>query len=411
VKFSEDPLSPQLKQNIDKAGFRRPTDIQYKAIPHILRGEDVLAVAQTGTGKTAAFAIPLLQKLQTFKENQRRRDGIKALVLVPTRELALQTTKVFKTLAANTGVRVYGLLGGVDQDPQKEKLEKGVDLLITTPGRMFDLRHQGDLRLGRVETLVIDEADQMLGLGFVKDVRDLLKILPNRRQTLFFSATINGEIKKLAYTLTKKPIRIQVSPKDPVSKNVDHSVLFVEMDDKRFFLERVLRENPEAKMLVFVRTKVRVERVQKAMARANISSLMLHGDVEQSGRVATLQAFRKNEERLLIATDVSARGIDIPDVSHVINYDLPEQADQYVHRIGRTGRGKKRGTAFSTCATNERPLLEAIHKYTGYEINIIDLDRSAYRETLRQAKEDQFGLDELMRETVEAVQRNRKKKK
>ncbi|MEL6356848.1 MAG: DEAD/DEAH box helicase, partial [Bacteroidota bacterium] len=206
MKFKEYPLSPQLKQNIEKAGFRRPTDIQYKAIPHILRGEDVLAVAQTGTGKTAAFAIPLVQKLQSFKENQRRRDGIKALVLVPTRELAVQITKVFKALTTNTGVRVYGLLGGVDQDPQKQKLEKGLDLLITTPGRMFDLRHQGDLRLERVETLVIDEADQMLGLGFVQDVRDLLKILPKRRQTLFFSATINEEIKKLAYTLTRKPI-------------------------------------------------------------------------------------------------------------------------------------------------------------------------------------------------------------
>jgi ATP-dependent RNA helicase RhlE len=411
VKFSEYPLSPQIKQNIAQAGFTRPTDIQYKAIPPILRGEDVLAVAQTGTGKTAAFAIPVLQLMQNFKENQRRRDGIQALVMVPTRELALQITKVFKSLATNTGVKVFGLFGGVDQDPQIAKLNRGVDVLITTPGRMFDLRHQGELRLERITTLIIDEADQMLGLGFVKDIRDVIKLLPRRRQTLFFSATIDEEIKQLAYSLTRKPIRIQVSPKDPVSKNVEHSVLFVEMDDKRFFLERILKENPAGKFLVFVRTKVRAERVQKAMERVEIASLILHGDVEQETRMETLQAFRKNEERLMIATDVSARGIDVKGITHVINYDLPTEADQYVHRIGRTGRGKDQGIAYSFCAEQERPLLSDIHSYTGYEIQVVDLDRSAYRETLQQAEEDRFGLDELMKAAEAATKRNNKKKK
>ncbi|PHI19916.1 RNA helicase [Lewinellaceae bacterium SD302] len=410
MKFSEYPLSPQIKQNIASAGFKRPTDIQYKAIPHILRGEDVLAVAQTGTGKTAAFAIPVLQLMQNFKENQRRRDGIQCLVMVPTRELALQITKVFKSLATNTGVSVYGIFGGVDQDPQIAKLNKGVDVLITTPGRMFDLRHQGELRLERVRILIVDEADQMLGLGFVKDIRDVIKLLPRRRQTLFFSATIDEDIKKLAYSLTPKPIRIQVSPKDPVSKNVEHHVLFVAMDDKRFFLERVLRENPEGKFLVFVRTKVRAERVQKAMARVEINSLILHGDVEQNLRMETLQAFRRTEERLMIATDVSARGIDVPAITHVINYDLPTEADQYVHRIGRTGRGKAKGIAYSFCAPEEKELLQAIHRYTGYEISILNLDRSAYRETLQQAEEDQFGLEELMKEAEKATKRNKKKR-
>lgn len=410
MKFQEYPLSPQLKQNIEKAGFRRPTDIQYKAIPPILRGEDVLAVAQTGTGKTAAFAIPVLQLMQNFKDNQRRRDGIQCLVMVPTRELALQITKVFKELATNTGVTVYGIFGGVDQEPQIAKLNKGVDVLITTPGRMFDLRHQGELRLERITTLVIDEADQMLGLGFLKDIKDVIKLLPRRRQTLFFSATIDEQIKKLAYSLTRKPIRIQISPKDPVSKNVDHSVVFVEMDDKRFFLERVLKENPDGKFLVFVRTKVRAERVQKAMKRVEIDSLILHGDVEQEIRMATLKAFRSPKERLMIATDVSARGIDVKGITHVINYDLPTEADQYVHRIGRTGRGKERGFAFSFCASEEKDLLDAIHKYTGYEIKVLNLDRSAYRETLQQAKEDQFGLEELMKEAEKATKRNKKKK-
>lgn len=410
MKFSDYPLSPEIKQNIEALAYRRPTDIQYKAIPLILKGADVLAVAQTGTGKTAAFAIPVLQKLQSLKERQRRKDGIKCLVMVPTRELALQITKVFEELGKNTGVKVYGLLGGVEQDPQIATLAKSVDVLITTPGRMFDLSHQGALRLERVETLIIDEADQMLGLGFLKDVRDVMRLLPKRRQTLFFSATIDDEIKSLAHSLTKQAIRIQISPKDPVSKNVDHSVLFVEMDDKRFFLERILKEHPEGKMLVFVRTKVRAERVKKAMERAGISSLILHGDVEQSERIATLAAFKNDEDRLLIATDVSARGIDISNISHVINYDLPKEADQYVHRIGRTGRAKQRGIAYAFCAPEEKELLRAIHSYTGYEIKILDLDRADYRETLKMAEEDQYGLKELLQATEEALEFNKKGK-
>lgn len=410
MKFSDYPLSPEIKKNIEALDYKRPTDIQFKAIPLILKGADILAVAQTGTGKTAAFAIPVLQKLQSLKERQRRKDGIKCLVMVPTRELALQITKVFEGLGKNTGVKVYGLLGGVEQDPQIASLIKGVDVLITTPGRMFDLSHQGVLRLERVEILIVDEADQMLGLGFLKDVQDVLRLLPKRRQTLFFSATIDAEIKSLAHSLTQQAIRIQISPKDPVSKNVDHSVLFVEMDDKRFFLERILKEHPEGKMLVFVRTKVRAERVQKAMERVGITSLILHGDVEQSERIATLDAFKNDEDRLLIATDVSARGIDISNITHVINYDLPKEADQYVHRIGRTGRAKQRGIAYAFCAPEEKELLRAIHSYTGYEIKILDLDRADYRETLRMAEEDQFGIKELLQATEEALELNKKGK-
>ena len=410
MKFSDYPLSPEIKKNIEVLDYKRPTDIQFKAIPLILKGADILAVAQTGTGKTAAFAIPVLQKLQSLKERQRRKDGIKCLVMVPTRELALQITKVFEGLGKNTGVKTYGLLGGVEQDPQIASLIKGVDVLITTPGRMFDLSHQGALRLERVEILIIDEADQMLGLGFLKDVRDVMRLLPKRRQTLFFSATIDEDIKSLAHSLTQQAIRIQISPKDPVSKNVDHSVLFVEMDDKRFFLERILKENPEGKMLVFVRTKVRAERVQKAMERVGITSLILHGDVEQAERTATLAAFKNDEDRLLIATDVSARGIDIANITHVINYDLPTEADQYVHRIGRTGRAKKRVIAYAFCAPEEKELLRAIHSYTGYEIKILDLDRADYRETLRMAEEDQFGIKELLQATEEALELNKKGK-
>lgn len=411
MKFTDYPLAPEIKRSIGKLGWKRPTDIQYKAIKHILKGEDVMGIAQTGTGKTAAFAIPVLQLIHTGKENQRRKDGIKCLIMVPTRELAMQLDAVFSSLAKGTRVQVFALTGGVEQDPQIEQLQNGVDILIATPGRMFDLLNQRVLRLERVNILVLDEADLMLDLGFIEDIRGVIGHLKMRRQTLFFSATINEQIKKLAYTLVKKPIRIQISPKDPISRNVDHSVVFIEMDDKRFFLERFLKENPDAKILSFVRTRVRAERVHKAMARVDIPSLFLHGDLEQTARNKALEAFRNGEQRLLIATDVSARGIDIPDVTHVINYDLPDQPDNYVHRVGRTGRGDRRGIAYSFCAPQEHDKLRAIEAYTGTEIKIVALDRQEYKETLHFSRTDNMSLEELMGEAEQWEKKGKKRKK
>ena len=412
MKFQDYPLAPEIKRSIARQGWKRPTDIQYKAIRHILDGEDVLAIAQTGTGKTAAFAIPVLQRVHTGKERQRRADGIKCLVMVPTRELAQQVDGVFTALASGTRVSVFALTGGVEQNPQIAQLQDGVDILIATPGRMFDLLNQGVLRLGRVTTLVLDEADLMLDLGFIDDIRGVLGHLKLRRQTLFFSATINEKIKKLAYSLVSKPIRIQISPKDPVSRNVDHAVVFIEMDDKRFFLERFVKENPEAKILVFARTRVRTERINKAMGRVGLPSLLLHGDLDQADREAALTAFREGRERLMIATDVSARGIDIPDVTHVINYDLPDQPDQYVHRVGRTGRGDRRGVAYSFCAPREHDLLKAIEAYTGAEIRREELDRQQYKETLHFNRVDNMSLEDLLRagEAWEEGKKKRKKK-
>ncbi|MEN0006077.1 MAG: DEAD/DEAH box helicase [Bacteroidota bacterium] len=412
MKFEEYSLHPEVLKGIQKLGFKRPTDIQYKAIPSILKGEDVLAVAQTGTGKTAAFAIPILHRKYKFKQKQRRRDGVRCIVMVPTHELALQVCKVFQELGTHTTLKTVAIIGGVDQEPQIKSLNKGVDILVATPGRLFDLMSQGHLLVHRVDTLVLDEADHMLDLGFINDIRDLNRKLPQQRQTLFFSATINQRIKKLAYSLIRQgAIRIQISPKDPVSKNVDHMVSFIEMDDKRFFLERVIKEHRESKILVFVRTIVRAERVKKAMERVGIETLTMHREKSQSERNKTLKAFRKGDIKVLIATDVSARGIDIPDVEYVVNYDLPEQAENYVHRVGRTGRGKRRGTAVSFCSTQEKPLLEAVEAYTGNLIDQVVMDKIDYANTRLLSEESGTDLDAMLKEIEEIEDRKRKREK
>lgn len=402
-------LSATIKENLENAGFIKPTDIQYKAIPSILRGEDVLAVAQTGTGKTAAYAIPVLQKVSELNARQRN-EGIKCLVLVPTRELALQVTEVFQKIGRGTRVSTFSVYGGVEQDPQIAKLEKGIDILVTTPGRMFDLASQGYIRLNRVKILILDEADRMLDKGFLKDIEDVSQRLPQKRQTLFFSATIDETIKKLAYSLVTNPIRIQISPKDPVSKNVNHAVTFVQMEDKRFFLERVIRSNPDAKIMVFVRTKVRVGRVQKALERMGINAVALHGDMEQEDRFDTLDTFKSGRVKILLSTDVSARGIDIPDIDIVVNYDLPEIAENYVHRVGRTGRGTRKGQAISFCSKEEEDLLAEIETYVSKPINRIDISKDAYREILETATEVVPDLNALLKE-IEAFENRKKRKK
>ena len=416
MKFDDYYISSEIKKNLGKLGLKRPTDIQYKSIPHILKGEDVLAIAQTGTGKTAAFAIPVLNMLHENKARQRREDGIKCIVMVPTRELAMQITEVFQDIGRHTNLNIFCVFGGVEQDSQIAKLQEGVDILVVTPGRMFDLVSQGHIRLNRVTTLILDEADHMLDLGFIKDIRDLIKFLPKKRQTLFFSATINKEIKQLAYSLVSKPIRIQVSPKNPVAKTVDHSIAFVEMDDKRFFLERILKDHPKSKVLVFVRTKVRAERVCKAMERAELKSETIHGDKDQEERFGVMNRFKTGENMVLIATDVSARGIDIPNVDYVVNYDMPDKVENYVHRCGRTGRGKLKGVAVSFCSSEENDLLLDIEDYLGKTVNVMEISKSNYSEVVKLANDDAHDWKYLLKQADKeedffAKQKKRKKKK
>src|SRR5690554_520025 len=346
MKFDDYKIAKVLKTEIKQLGWQRPTDIQFKAIQPILDGEDVLAIAQTGTGKTASFVIPVLNQIY-HQLSKSPEHFVRALVLVPTRELAEQVEKVFIEVGKHTDIRTRSIMGGVEQESQIRDLENGVDVVIATPGRMFDLISQGELKVDRLQTLILDEADHMLAMGFIKDIRDLMRHIPKERQTLFFSATIDKDIKKIAYDLVRSAIRIQISPKNPVNKNIDHSVAFVEMDDKRFFLENVIKENEDMKIMVFVRTKVRADRVVKAMERVGITALGIHGGVEQEDRFAVLEAFRKGDVRVLIATDVAARGIDIQGVGAVINYDLPDEPENYVHRVGRTGRGTEKGVAIA----------------------------------------------------------------
>ena len=396
MKFKDYPISQSIKAQLEVMGFNRPTDIQFRAIKHILKGEDVMAVAQTGTGKTAAFVIPMLNHF--LVKPRGKYSGIRGLILVPTRELANQISKVVAEIGLQTHLRVLGLYGGVEQENQIKTLNEGVDVLVTTPGRMFDLISQGFVDVSKLEIFVLDEADLMLDLGFNKDIQDLIRKIPKNRQTLFFTATISKKIKSLAYDVVRDAIRIHVSPQNPVSKNVDHAVASIEMDDKRFFLENILKEYPEKKFIVFARTKVRVERIVSAMARVTVNSEALHGGIEQNDRFAILDRFRSGENNVLITTDVACRGIDIPDMDYVVNYDLPDNPENYVHRCGRTGRGNKRGQALSFCSKDENLLLDAIESYTGEEVQRFNITADDYKEILSDTELSDYNWKKLIAE-------------
>jgi len=410
MKFEKYHISTAIKRNLSDLGFKRPTDIQYKAIPSIMKGEDVLAIAQTGTGKTAAFAIPIIDKIHRIKSSKRSW-GIKCIIMVPTRELAAQIGKVFYDFSKHTKVQSFAVYGGVEQNPQIKKIKDGIDVLVATPGRMFDLINQKVISVQHVDTLILDEADQMLDLGFINDIKAIKKKLFKKHQTLFFSATINKTIKKLAFSQVKSSaIRIQISPEDPVSKNVTHFVMFVEMDDKRFFLRKFIRDNSESKIIVFVRTRVRAERVAKALERGDITASTLHGEKAQEERSKVMDFFKKRGINILIATDVSARGIDIPDVHYVINYDLPEKKENYVHRVGRTGRGVNKGIAISYCSKEEKEQLKDIELFLNNKIETIPVSKKEYSHTIVLSNETQ-SVQDLITEQEEWEKKKKKRRK
>ncbi|WP_063752008.1 DEAD/DEAH box helicase [Sorangium cellulosum] len=360
MEFADLKLIEPLLRAIEAEGYSTPTPIQQQAIPPILEGNDVLGCAQTGTGKTAAFALPILQRLaQSGAPTQR---GLRVLVLTPTRELAAQVGESFTTYGKNLGLRTAVVFGGVGQRPQMEALRRGVDVLVATPGRLLDLCSQGISPFGRLETLVLDEADRMLDMGFIHDIRRVLAMLPERRQTLLFSATMPQDIQKLADTILHRPVRVEVARVATTAENIDQRVAFVERSDKRAMLEHVLKDPALRRAIVFTRTKHGANRVVQQLSRARIEAVAIHGNKSQGARERALASFKQGTTSVLVATDIAARGIDIEDISHVINYDLPNIPESYVHRIGRTARAGASGVALSFCDIEERPYLADIER-------------------------------------------------
>lgn len=360
-----EPIHKALKQE----GYITPTPIQAEAIPVVLGGYDLLGCAQTGTGKTAAFSIPIIQKIEE-QSAKGRRSGIKALILTPTRELAIQIGESFAAYGRFTHVRHTVIFGGVGQKPQTDALQRGVDVLVATPGRLLDLINQGFVRLNTLDFFVLDEADRMLDMGFIHDIKRILPLLPKKRQSLFFSATMPPEIEQLAGTILHRPEKVEVTPASSTVDKIDQFLYYVEKADKIELLIKLLEDKSLESVLIFTRTKHGADKVVRILDKAGIGAAAIHGNKGQNARQRALAEFKDHSLRVLIATDIAARGIDVDHLSHVINYELPNVPETYVHRIGRTGRAGRDGVAFSFCDAEEVPYLKDIQKLIGKEIPV-----------------------------------------
>ncbi|HNN72710.1 MAG TPA: DEAD/DEAH box helicase [Ferruginibacter sp.] len=364
-------IDPILKA-LEAEGYQSPTPIQAQSIPYVLEGRDLLGCAQTGTGKTAAFAIPILQLLYKQKQEERGPRKIKTLILTPTRELAIQIDESFAAYGKHTGLSHAVIFGGVSQLPQVNILRKGIDILVATPGRLLDLISQGYIDLKDLKIFVLDEADRMLDMGFIHDVKRVITKLPAKRQTLFFSATMPPEIQKLADVLLTRPAKVEVTPVSSTAEAIDQSLYLVEKKDKPSLLLHLLNNSSISSVLVFTRTKHGADKVVKFLHRSHIASAAIHGNKSQNARQNALSNFKSGKIRVLVATDIAARGIDIDDLSHVINFELPDVPETYVHRIGRTGRAGNSGIAFSFCGADERDALKDIQKLIGKNIPVVN---------------------------------------
>ena len=359
-------LSKQLLQTISKEGYSVPTPVQESAIPLLLKGHDVLGVAQTGTGKTAAFALPVLQIMAREKIQGKR--NIRTLVLTPTRELAAQINERFAAYSEHLSIYHQVIFGGVSQKPQVKSLRRGVDILVATPGRLLDLIDQGFIDLGSVEFFVLDEADRMLDMGFIRDIRKVLKLLPKKRQNLLFSATMPSSIADLANSFLNDAAMIDLSPEEITVERIEQSVMFVQKQDKINLIIDIINENHVNRGIIFTRTKHGANRLVKRLDRSGIESAAIHGNKSQGARTRALAAFKNGDIPLLVATDIASRGIDIEGVTHVFNYDLPNEPESYVHRIGRTARAGKNGVAYAFCDESESGYLVGIQRLIGKQI-------------------------------------------
>lgn len=359
------PITQALKQK----GYTKPTPIQEKVIPQFLKGTDVFGTAQTGTGKTAAFAIPILQNL-SLSNTGSRSGGIRALILAPTRELAIQISESFSDYGKGLNLKHTVVYGGVSQNPQTTLLRKGIDILIATPGRLIDLMNQGFIKLDKIEFFILDEADRMLDMGFAPDIKRIIAKLPAHRQTGFFTATIPPEIRTLANSLLNKPVMITTVTVSAPAEGINQSVYYVEKEGKKALLQQVLRSKEIETVLVFTRTKHGANRVAQDLNKAGISAEAIHGNKSQQARQRALNGFKNRTIKVLVATDIASRGIDVEKLSHVINYELPEVPETYIHRIGRTARAGLKGTAISFCSAAERGSLKDINKLLQVTIEV-----------------------------------------
>ncbi|MFC0267539.1 DEAD/DEAH box helicase [Kushneria aurantia] len=368
--FSELGLAPELLRAVEDAGYSQPSPIQAKAIPACLEGQDVLAAAQTGTGKTAGFTLPILERLSRQRFDRQR--PIRALILTPTRELAAQIGESVERYGAHLNPRLTHAVvyGGVKVNPQIEKLKNGVDILVACPGRLLDLIGQKALRLDQVETLVLDEADRMLDMGFIHDIKKILRLVPKQRQTLLFSATFSNEIRELAGNLLKNPVSIDVAPRNTAAETVAQSVYMVEKPRRMALLTHLITHYQWSQALVFTGTKHMANRVTQHLQKAGISAAAIHGNKSQNARTAALTGFKSGELQVMVATDVAARGIDIAELPNVVNFELPKTPADYVHRIGRTGRAGATGQAVSLVMPDERDQLKRIEKLIGRRITV-----------------------------------------
>lgn len=391
MSFEQLGLIAPLLKALNNEGYTNPTPIQQQAIPIVLQKQDLLGCAQTGTGKTAAFALPLLQLLyQQNKETAVRGPrNIRALILTPTRELAIQIGDSFAAYGKFMDLKHLVIFGGVSQHPQTEALKRGVDILVATPGRLLDLISQGFISLLHLKFFVLDEADRMLDMGFVHDVKRVITKLPANRQSLFFSATMPPEIQKLASVILNKPAKVEVTPVSSTAETITQSVYFVSKQDKRGLLQHLLEDQDIKTVLVFTRTKHGADKVVKDLNKSGITAEAIHGNKSQNARQRALNNFKTRQTRVLVATDIAARGIDIDELTHVINYELPNVPETYVHRIGRTGRAGANGTAFSFCDMEEREFLRDIHKLIARNIPVVEAHPYHHNSTVAPAKQQQ----------------------
>ena len=371
MTFKELGIIDPILKALDFEGYSQPTPIQLKAIPILLRGNDLLGCAQTGTGKTAAFAVPILQHIYNDREQKNNSNAIRALIITPTRELAIQIDESFEAYGRYTNIRHTVIFGGVKQGNQTQALQRGVEVLVATPGRLLDLMQQGFIKLDQIQYFVLDEADRMLDMGFIHDIRKIIDKLPRRRQSLFFSATMPADIITLSRKILGNPQRIDIMPEQTTAEKVDQSVYFVNKKEKTKLLVHLLQTESVSSALVFSRTKHGANKIVKLLAKANVNADAIHGNKSQSARQKALGDFKSGSTNVLVATDIAARGIDVDDISHVINYDMPNIPETYVHRIGRTGRAGATGISLSFCDAEEKPYLRDIQKLIAKQIHVV----------------------------------------